>query len=531
MTDLLLEISILLLLAMIAFQIVLLRRRPTFDTLPLQLRLEQLEKGQERFERQLREEMAKNREESSLNASRTREETGAAVNAFGNALQSRMAEIAGLQKNQLDHFAQQLAALTQTNEGKLGRMRDTIEERLGHLQAENGRKLDQMREETGSGSKQLREDVTLVVTSFKESVLKGMTDMAALLRREMERFESRLDRMSESNENRLEAMRNTVETRLKQIQEDNAGQLNQMRATVDEKLQNTLDKRLGDSFRQVSDRLEQVHKGLGEMQTLAAGVGDLKKMLTNVKVRGAWGEIQLEALLDQILSPDQYSRNVRSDESSGEVVEFAIRLPGRGDGDESPVWLPIDAKFPMEDYTRLLEAQEKADATAADIASKALASRIRSCARDICEKYLRPPRTTDFGIMFLPAEGLYAEAARRAGLIESIQRDYRVVIAGPTTFAALLNSLQMGFRTLAIQKRSSEVWKLLGAVKTQFGKFGDVLDGVRKRLEQASSSMDGAAKRSRAIERQLRSVQELPPDEAGMLLGESRPESGPNDES
>lgn len=455
MTDMLLEVSFPLLLAILLLQIILLKRKSALDLLPLQLRLEQIEKGLERNERQLREEMAKNREESLLIAR-------------------------------------------------------------------------QAREETGNSSRRLREDLSSALKNFKDSVLRSMTEMATLLTSEVERFEGRVVKMSETSENRLETLRGTVEMRLKQIQEDNSRQLDQMRATVDEKLQGTLDKRLGESFQQVSTRLEQVHRGLGEMQTLAAGVGDLKKVLTNVKVRGTWGEIQLETLLDQVLSPDQYARNVRCDETSAEVVEFAVRLPGRPEGGERPVWLPIDAKFPLEDYNRLLEAQEKADPQSADTASKMLASRIRNCAKDICRKYLRPPHTTDFGVMFLPTEGLYAEVARRTGLIEEMQRDFRVVIAGPTTFAALLNSLQMGFRTLAIQQRSSEVWNLLGAVKTQFGKFGTLLDGVKKRLEQASSTMDGAARQSRAIERQLREVQELPPEQARLLLSEPTEDAAPD---
>jgi DNA recombination protein RmuC len=254
------------------------------------------------------------------------------------------------------------------------------------------------------------------------------------------------------------------------------------------------------------------------MQALAVGVGDLKRVLSNVKVRGAWGEIQLEALLEQILSPEQYDRNVRTGETSDQVVEFAIKLPGRGDGDGQVVWLPIDAKFPMEDYQRLLEAQERSDPGAVDTAARTLATRIRTCARDIHDKYLRPPRTTDFGVMFLPIEGLYAEVVRRPDLVESIQRQFRVVIAGPTTFAALLNSLQMGFRTLTIQQRSSEVWKLLGAVKTEFTKFGDLLDGVKRKLLQASNTMDDAARRSRAIERRLRQVEELPAGEAHAMF-------------
>ena len=381
-----------------------------------------------------------------------------------------MAEIAGLQQKQLDSFAQQLANLTQSSEAR----------------------LDKVRDDAVQNAKQQREEVAAALNRFSDSVLKRLSEMAA------------------ASETKLEALRSSVDSKLRQIQEDNARQLDQMRATVDEKLQSTLEKRLGESFKQVSERLEQVHKGLGEMQTLATGVGDLKRVLTNVKTRGGWGEVQLGALLEQVLTPEQYDRNVRTKDTSNEAVEFAIKLPGNRDGDGEIVWLPIDAKFPIEDYQRLVEAQEKADPDAAEEAAKMLSSRIKGCAKDISEKYLNPPKTTYFGIMFLPTEGLYAEVIRRTGLIETIQRECRVVVAGPTTLQALLNSLQMGFRTLAIQKRSGEVWKLLDGVKTDFGKFGDLLDGVKKKLDQASHTMDDVAQRSRAIERKLRNVQELP---------------------
>lgn len=512
------SVAILLLILTCVLLVMLLRRKGVVDLSPIQLRFDLLERGQERLEAALRDEMARNREETTAGARQLREEISGSFSRLGDSFQTRMVEIANLQKGQLDSFAQQLAVLTQTNDQRLTVMRDTIEQRLGSLQNENSRKMDQMREETGANAKQQREEVSSSLKGFNDSVLKGMAEMGGLLKEQMETFSGQIRKLTESNENRMDAVRNTVEARLKQIQEDNAKQLDQMRATVDEKLQGTLEKRLGESFKLVSERLEQVHKGLGEMQTLASGVGDLKRALTNVKTRGGWGEIQLESLLAEILAPEQYARNVQTSDAGGELVEFAIRLPGRGDGDTEPVWLPIDAKFPLEDYQRLVEAQERADSDAADLAARTLTARIKACAKDICDKYVRPPKTTDFGIMFLPTEGLYAEVVRRAGLVESIQRECRVVVAGPTTFAALLNSLQMGFRTLAIQKRSSEVWKLLGAVKTEFGKFGDVLAGVKKKLDQASNTMDDAARRSRAIERKLREVQELPSADAQLLL-------------
>ena len=324
----------------------------------------------------------------------------------------------------------------------------------------------------------------------------------------------------------LEGVRSIVDLRLKQIQEDNAKQIDKMRATVDEKLQGTLEKRLGESFKLVSDRLEQVHQGLGAMQQLASDVGGLQKVLTNVKTRGGWGEVQLGALLEQVLTPDQFARNVKTREESGEHVEFAIKLPGDENG--APVWLPIDAKFPTEDYQRLIGAQEKGDVPAIDDAMKSLETQLRKCAKDICQKYINPPRTTDFALMFLPTEGLYAEAIRRVGLAEQVQRDCRVVFAGPTTLVALLNSLQMGFRTLAIQKRSSEVWNLLAGVKTEFGKFGEALSAVKDKLDQAARKMEDVDVRSRAISKKLRDVEELPTNPQPLLkdlLGNSDDEN------
>lgn len=306
----------------------------------------------------------------------------------------------------------------------------------------------------------------------------------------------------------LEGVRSIVDLRLKELQEDNAKQIDKMRATVDEKLQGTLEKRLGESFKLVSERLEQVHQGLGAMQQLASDVGGLQKVLTNVKTRGGWGEVQLGTLLEQVLTSDQFARNVKTRPDSGEHVDFAIKLPGDENG--APVWLPIDAKFPTVDYQRLVGAQEKGDLPAIDDAMKSLETQLKKSAKDICQKYINPPRTTDFALMFLPTEGLYAEAIRRVGLVDQVQRDCRVVLAGPTTLVALLNSLQMGFRTLAIQKRSSEVWNLLAGVKTEFGKFGEALAAVKEKLDQATRHVDNVAVRSRAITKKLRDVEELP---------------------
>jgi DNA recombination protein RmuC len=326
-----------------------------------------------------------------------------------------------------------------------------------------------------------------------------------------------LQALSEANARRLGEVRATLEVQLAQLQQSNAAKLDEMRATVDEKLHRTLETRLSESFAHVAQRLEQVHKGLGEMQTLAAGVGDLKHLLTNVKTRGMFGEAQLAALLEQVFTPEQYAVQVATRPGSRHVVDFAIRLPGRNE-DGSPVWLPIDAKFPNEDYERLLEAQRQADPVAAEAAARALEARVRTEAKSIADKYLEPPHTTDFALLFLPTEGLYAEVLRRPGLVEALQREHRVTLAGPTTLLAMLNALQMGFRTLALEKRSSEVWQVLGAVKTEFGKFGDVLARVKSQTQTVLNSLENAEVRSRAMGRALKQVDALPADQAGTLL-------------
>jgi len=317
----------------------------------------------------------------------------------------------------------------------------------------------------------------------------------------------------------FESLRGTVGQGLEKIRVENADKLEQMRRTVDEKLHATLEQRLSESFKQVSERLELVHKGLGEMQSLAAGVGDLKKVLSNVKNRGVMGEVQLAALLEQILTPEQYETNVATRPGSRERVEFAIKLPGGRDR-EGPVWLPLDAKFPTEDYQRLQEAQDAADPVAVEAAAKALEARMRLEAKTIADKYLAPPATTDFGLLYLPFEGLYAEVLRRPGLFEALQRDFRVTVCGPTTLSALLNSLQMGFRTLAIEKRSSEVWQVLGAVKSEFGRFGEVLARTKVQLQTVANSIEAAETRTRQIERKLKDVEALPGAETPRLPDE-----------
>ena len=352
--------------------------------------------------------------------------------------------------------------------------------------------------------------------SLSDDAHKGRQDAAIRQQQFAEGLGAQLRDLTQRNEQRIGEMRDTLEARLKELQADNAQKLELMRATVDEKLQTTLETRLGESFRLVSERLEQVQRGLGEMQSLATGVGDLKRVLGNVKDRGTFGETQLGALLEQILTIEQYATNIATVPDSNERVEYAIRLPGGPDG--GTIWLPVDAKFPREDYERLLEAHENADAAAAQQSGMALERRIRDEAKKIRDKYVSPPHTTDFALLFLPTEGLYAEAIRRPGLFDTLQREHKVTLVGPTTLLAVLNALQMGFRTLAIEERSSEVWQLLGAVKTEFGKFGTVLDATHKQLATVQNSIKSAGVRTRAIERKLRGVESLSSDASGKLL-------------
>jgi DNA recombination protein RmuC len=435
-------------------------------------------RASERIERELRSEI-----KETARVSRT--ELNGGFSQFQQTLAAQFTSMTTLQNGKIDGFAQQLVRLTETNAQQLEAIRLSLQQQA-----------QQARDEQGSALRRFGETLTL-----------------------------QLGQLMESNDRRFAEIRTTIEQRLKDIETNNATKLEEMRRTVDEKLHATLEQRLGESFKQVSDRLEQVHRGLGEMQALAAGVGDLKKVLTNVKTRGTWGEVQLEALLEQLLTADQYAKNVATVPKSAERVEFAIKLPGRQDPDgvAVPVWLPIDAKFPREDYERLIDAQERADPVAVEEASRALEARIRAEARAIAEKYVAPPHTTDFALLFLPTEGLYAEVLRRPGLTDTLQRDYRVTIAGPTTLTALLNSLQMGFRTLAIEKRSSEVWQVLGAVKTEFGRFGDVLAKTKSQLETVTRSIEAAETRTRMMNRKLRDVEALPGEQASSLLADALP--------
>jgi DNA recombination protein RmuC len=435
--------------------------------------------AQARLERALADETARIRQEQADRDARQRQELSASLGQslaqFAQTLSAQNDTLGKLLAGQLETFARQLGSTTKL-----------IDERL-----------EAMRQDTRLG----RQESAQTLQQFGETLVKQLKDL------------------SEANASRVQELRDSVDSRLRELQTDNAAKLEEMRRTVDEKLNATLEQRLGESFKLVSERLEQVHRGLGEMQSLAAGVGDLNRMLTGVKTRGIWGEVQLGNLLEQVLTPQQYERNVATRRGSNERVEFAIRLPGR-DESGSVVWLPIDAKFPREDYERLLDAQERADHAAVEEASRQLENRIKLEARSIRDKYLDPPNTTDFALMFLPTEGLYAEVLRRAGLGELLQRDYRVTIAGPTTLTALLNSLQMGFRTLAIEKRSGEVWAVLGAVKAEFGKFGDVLAKTKKKLEEATNTIGSAETRTRQIERKLRSVEALPAEQAQPVLGD-----------
>ncbi len=405
---------------------------------------------------------------------------------------------------------------------------------LQQHQQQTGERIErELREQVQSTAQGTRQELTGNFAQFQltlgaqlEAMRQAMTlqaqngreEQASALKRFGDTINQSLTTLTESNAQRMAEVRATLEAKIRDLQTDNGARLEEMRKTVDEKLHATLELRLGESFKLVSDRLDKVHQGLGEMQQLAIGVGDLKRVLTNVKTRGTWGEVQLEMLLEQMLTPDQYGKNVETVPGTGERVEFAIKLPGQIDGG-APVWMPIDAKFPKEQYERLSEAADRADADGVAVAGRELERAVRGEAKTIAEKYLSPPLTTDFAILFLPTEGLYAEVMRRPGLADDLQRTHRVSIAGPSTLSALLNSLQMGFRTLALEKRSSEVWQVLGAVKTEFGKFGDVLAATKLTLERAAKNIDQAETRSRQMARKLKSVEALPSDAAQLLLG------------
>ena len=412
-----------------------------------------------------------------------------------------------------------ILALRKPGVSLLGGRMDTLERAIERVDRT-------VQEESRGGRRETADALQLL----RESLVQAQSVLGIAQTHHLEGFATQLATLQERIERRVEGLREVVDQRLRQIQQDNAAQLEQVRQTVDDKLQATLEARLGESFRQVSDRLEQVYRGLGEMQALATGVGDLKRVLTNVKTRGTWGEIHLGSLLEQVLAPEQYEANVSTSDLTSERVEFAVRLPGRAGHTDGQAWLPLDSKFPLEDYHAIVEAAEQADAAAVEDAARRLETRIKSCAREISQKYLNPPRTTDFAIMFLPNEGLYAEVLRRPGLTDFVQREHRIVIAGPTTLWAILTSLQMGFRTLAIERRSSEVWALLAAVKSDFGKFGSVLDAVQKNLYRATERIEDAKKGSRAIERRLARVEDLPAVDPAALLDRCSLDAGSDEE-
>jgi len=381
----------------------------------------------------------------------------------------------------------------------------------------------------------LRQELARAQEKTHASLSTTLSDLSEIQKTQITGMTQQLRDVTESNRAALDRIRTTLDTRVSELQAGNEKRLEEMRRTVDEKLESTLEKRLGESFKLVSDRLEKVHQGLGEMQSLAAGVGDLKRVLTNVKARGTWAEVQLGALLEQILTPDQFARNVQTRASSRDVVEYAVNLPGRPGEDGTPVWLPIDSKFPQEDYLRLQEAADRGDGEAVAKSTAALVRAVRKAAKDIHDKYLEPPATTDFAIMYMATEGLYAEVLRQPGLMEDLQQTCRVVVAGPTTISAILSSLRMGFQTLAIEKRASEVWKVLAAVKTEFGKFGKVLDKMKKQLGSVSRTLEETETRTRVMERRLRSVEQLPSVDADEIFqltggGEEISEPDPADD-
>lgn len=427
-------------------------------------------------------------------------------------------EVASSLKLLNDSLLQQLSTSNTAIGGQLDQFRLGTEQRLDNFSAETNQKTDLLRKSVADSAGQLQtqvgQELERLRSGLSQAAQQSREEIAVGLKTVSESLASSASQLMTAQKTQMDEIRITVEGRLNALNADSEKRLEQMRQTVDEKLQGTLETRLGESFRQVSERLEQVHKGLGEMQTLASGVGDLKRVLTNVKTRGTWGEVQLGNLLEQILAPEQFEKNVNTT-GTQERVEFAIKLPGHEIGETC--WLPVDAKFPVEDYQRIVEASEAGDPDAVETACRALEATLRLCAKTIHAKYLLPPRTTDFGILFLATEGLYAEALRRVGLAETLQREYRVILTGPNTFAAILNSLQMGFRTLTIQQRSSEVWETLGAVKAEFGKYAGILTKVKRKLQQATDTVDEAERRTRVLQRKLRHVESAPGDAAEII--------------
>ncbi|MDR1516162.1 MAG: DNA recombination protein RmuC [Synergistaceae bacterium] len=470
------------------------------DDLPRELagRFIKLDEAISKIDLLIRDEFGRNRDENQRSFKENREELNNSFKILSDTLTHNVTSLSSAQKWQFEIFSKQLGELIKSFEEKTDKLQYQLER----------------------SSKENRDEQSKSLKSFEDQFSANVKDFNELQRQKFDDLLRRNDQDRQVTEDKLREMRETIEGRLKALQDGNDKKLDDIRKVVDEKLQETVEKRFNESFQLISTQLEQVHKGLGEMQTLASGVGDLKKVLTNVKTRGSLGEIQLGAILDQILSREQYEQNVTVRENSREQVEFAIRLPGRSE-DNKPLLLPIDSKFPNEDYQRLIEAYDNMAAVNpkdVEAISKQFENSVKKNAKDIRDKYIEPPTTTDFAIMFVPSEGLYAEILRRTGLFETLQRDFKVTVVGPANLVAFLNSLQMGFRTLAIEKRSSEVWEILGAVKTQFGAFGEILSKTKKKLQEATNAIDKAGVRSRAIEKKLRAVQELPADQAVKML-------------
>ena len=550
----------------IVLQMVLLnqsRKNENFDT---KVRLDTFEQHLEKYEVGFKDEFSRNREEYSRSAKESRDdlsktftnfstlfeekfngifellnktskdnrdELGAALKSFQDRFTQSVNEFNDLQRQKFDALILKQDELTTKTENKLEKQRENIEMKLKAIQDDNNTKLEKMRETVdekfndifailNKTAKDNRDELGAALKSFQDRFTQSVNEFNDLQRQKFDALILKQDELTTKTENKLEKQRENIETKLKAIQDDNNIKLEKMRETVDEKLHKTLETRLGESFKLVSERLELVQKGLGEMQTLATGVGDLKKVLTNVKTKGVLGEYQLENILEQLLTNEQFSRNVKTKHGSNDMVEFAIKIPNKDDSSKV-LWLPIDAKFPTKNYELLMAAYDMGDNSEIEKAQKSLEQTIKTFAKDIKTKYIDPPNTTDFAIMFLPFEGLYAEVLRINGLFETLQREHKITIAGPTTISAFLSSLQMGFRSLAVEKRTSEIWELLGAVRTEFGKFGAVLEKTKDKLEQASKEIDKAGVRSRAIERKLRDVQSLPQPDALRLLGDSTP--------
>lgn len=540
MSDLILWVLLALAVVQSVLIVVLMLRRSGSDAVG-GITPDELEARVGKVEAALRDEAERSRREQSAAGMELRQEVAGSVTKLGETLGGRIRDAADAQARSNETFGQTLRTTLADSATKVEQLRGSVEQKLDGFQglAETHRqeltgafdtfrgallsqvnafgeqqvaRFAQADQKDAAQAQALREELARLMETLSGTLVQRVGQLNANTEQAWTRFGEELTKLSGAQGSAMEQLRTTVESSLKSMREDNEKRLENIRQTVDEKLHNTLEQRLGESFKLVSERLESVQKGLGEMQSLASGVGDLKKVLTNVKTRGTWGEVLLGNLLEQVLTSEQYGVNVATTGGS-ERVEYAIKLPGRGAND-TPVWLPIDSKFPKEDYERLLLAQEAGDAELALAAGAALEQSVRRFAQDICDKYIESPKTTDFGIMFLPSEGLYAEVVRRTETVEYLQRKCKVLVTGPTTLAALLNSLQMGFRTLAIQKRSSEVWDLLGAVKTEFGKYADVMAKVQKKLQEASNTIESAEQRTRVINRKLKAVEGLSQDPA-----------------